>query len=60
MRNKCDEELVREVMADKKATPREKELAYRIHRLKHVEDELDALEFVLTKSGVFVSVATEH
>lgn len=41
MRYKTDDELVREVMADKDASPREKEIARRIFQLGQAFDLLE-------------------
>lgn len=41
MRYKTDEELVREVMADRGASPREKEIARRIFQLGQAFDQLE-------------------
>lgn len=43
MRTLKDEEIVRRVMADTAATPREKEMAYRIHRLVQAFDQVDTV-----------------
>lgn len=41
MRYKTDEELVREVMADRDASPREKEIARRVFQLGYAFDQLE-------------------
>lgn len=43
MRGLRDEEIVRQVMADTSATPREKELAFRVHRLTQAYEQISNL-----------------
>ena len=45
MNHQTDEALIREVRADRTASPREKEMARRLLRLLHTLDEFEALLF---------------
>lgn len=48
MTPQTDDALVREVLADRAALPREKELAKRLIRLQHALDDADDLIFGAT------------